>query len=34
MYLMAYDKSDKPMVLILNPLDALGDNQVSEPFVT
>ncbi|KAH9823519.1 P-loop containing nucleoside triphosphate hydrolase protein [Melampsora americana] len=30
MYLMAFDQAAKPMVLILNPLDALGDNQVAE----
>lgn len=28
MYLDTYSKNDKPMILVLNPLDALGDNQV------
>lgn len=29
MYLATFEKINKPMVMVLNPLDALGDNQVS-----
>ncbi|KAH9814072.1 P-loop containing nucleoside triphosphate hydrolase protein [Melampsora americana] len=33
MYLNTFHKVDKPVVLVLNPLDALGDNQVTEKTV-
>ncbi|OAV92968.1 hypothetical protein PTTG_27494 [Puccinia triticina 1-1 BBBD Race 1] len=30
MYIHLFAKSKKPVILVLNPLDALGDNQVKE----
>ena len=32
MYFNLFDRSDKPLFLVLNPLDALGDNQVYLSF--